>query len=388
MNAATNSNVATGYHYLAVANVTTSSWNNSSADGVITAPSPDEGAAAAEAAAAFFDHYRKTSRFTLETCFAIVTLVVNVTALIVAKHKQHQHYAYYALFRNLAFVNTLQCLCIWFSNNFMYFGLGSASFSLNIAVMSVVEMMSTSLGLVSSSTLFGFSVVHYIAVCYPLMFPSRLSVRNTRVSLASIWLFFVAIGLTEVGVIVLMYATDRVAKLHQIALVTAVASIVVLQCIVIVTYLVCLRIYIKIRSLQRRLERFNRTFSPDMKVEKRTLLAIVLLVTNLTVLYLPFNILYLVSMLNFELANRQALILFMTLMPYVKLACDPILYKITYSDVMVLLGRLYVWLSSLFVCHRRKERLNSISTRVTRVSCNVKREHGKDVYVFVHRNMR
>ena len=68
----------------------------------------------------FFRNYYGVSRFATETTLAIFAIATNLAAFILTKDYHHRHYAYYALFKNLAMANLLAALSSWFGNNTLY----------------------------------------------------------------------------------------------------------------------------------------------------------------------------------------------------------------------------------------------------------------------------
>ena len=118
----------------------------------------------------FFDHYFARERIIADSLLASAAFLLNSLAFMTSRRDQHQHYAYYAMFKNLTFSNTFFCLTLWLSNNILVLFVSRLSVDNICTMMSmmVLALVGNSIfGLISTSSLMGFSLIHYIAVGQP-----------------------------------------------------------------------------------------------------------------------------------------------------------------------------------------------------------------------------
>ena len=330
----------------------------------------------------FFDNYYASERIIAESVLAVLAFGLNAAAFITSRQHQHQHYAYFALFKNLTFANALFCLSLWLSNNILilFSGYLSTQSICTLMSMMVIALIANSVfGLVSTTTLMGFSIVHYVAVCHPQIYPDRVNKLTVKTSIAAIWGVYCTLAMVPVFILIVkVIARCEPEKVDLIEILSKAfinLTIALLQLVVIIVFGFCVRIHKEIRILQSRLSMF--CWMDEMELERRTFRSILLLVCTLILFFLPFNIVFVISYNQgtADMINNRATLFYMTLLPYIKFMTDPVLYRKTVDDLQSALKCLF----TLCKCqHCRKkdanQRQGSLTTRLTTCRFSSRRE--------------
>ncbi|CAD5123257.1 unnamed protein product [Dimorphilus gyrociliatus] len=292
------------------------------------------------------DAIKSTGRFATESCLAAVAITCNLFALIAAKNARGRHGAYHMLFMNLAIANSLSCVLLLTCNH------NVSNYQLEkvlgdqcriIVFVSSLAIFSSSFTLVAAATLLGFSVIQYLAVAQPLHHQNL--VRRSRVCtfIACSWLITLIGSLAPVFVLVdLVYNSqcqylEVVRTSSKVIRISANANAGVLAAIYASIIVLCCTVYSVIKRLQKRLSHFRRDQqAEDVSGERKAFHTIILLVGSLTVCFLPFTIVYLLT-LNVDnsgsLTENTAIVYFMNFLPYVKFTLDPFIYGMRMKEV-------------------------------------------------------
>lgn len=159
----------------------------------------------------FFDHYFAHERIIVDSLLASVAFLLNSLAFMTSRQDQHQHYAYYAMFKNLTFSNTFFCLTLWLSNNVLVLFVSRLSVDNICTIMSmmVLPLVGNSIfGLVSTSSIMGFSLIHYIAVCQPHVFSSRVTKLTVNTGIAALWVIYITLAAIPLFILFVRVLTD------------------------------------------------------------------------------------------------------------------------------------------------------------------------------------
>lgn len=285
------------------------------------------------AADAFFQTYFSVQRFAAECILAILAATCNCTALLVNKGHTYQHPAYHILFRNLSVANALAVSSSWITNNSLFLFAPQLRHIPDMChvllLLLALNLFSNAFGLVSGMTLVGFGLIHYLAICWPLRYDGIVTVTRVKAGVLSMWLISPVVALWPLLAYVVHLCSfgrcspDNIGDLNVIA--SDVAMGVLAVCYISLSAM-CIRLYHEIRQLQRRLS--ENLWVDDLKYEKKALITIVMLLGTLTVFFLPYYIVYMVSMNSWlvSLNRNQAILYYMMLLPYIKYASDPIIY--------------------------------------------------------------
>ncbi|ELT95936.1 hypothetical protein CAPTEDRAFT_186654 [Capitella teleta] len=302
----------------------------------------------------FFNVYFSTPRFATETALAITSTVVNFVVLAcIHQTKTHRTGTVYnALFVNLVMANICTCILAWFCNNsIMLFELPLLRLILiqNRPCTAFVYLMAAvflqaAAGIVVTLTMLGFATVQYLAICKPLEHLHMVSKSRLICFIAVSWAVSLLCGI--VPSIVLYIISERLEcdddllnHILNIAGVGNKVSVVIVGSIFLVIVVLCCRIYIEVKRLQRRLSRFR--FDQDVNYEKKAFITTVILLATLTFFFLPYITAYLISY-NPGTGKDTALIYYMTLLPYFKFLSDPLIYGARMREVREACFRLSV----------------------------------------------
>ncbi|KAK2146562.1 hypothetical protein LSH36_599g00005 [Paralvinella palmiformis] len=283
----------------------------------------------------FFDTYYSKPRFAVETCLSVVAVLSNATMLLLTYSSRHRrHYAYFAFFRNLLIANVLSAGAQWFTNNLMYLLDDQLAHIRDrchfMLLLLAANVISKVFGAVSVISLLGLSVIHCLAVCYPIAYVVRMNNSRVHIAIALSWGVTLTIACLEVVVcIARLTLADCAEEQRFITVVTIVdADVAVIMLTLMYAAIVglCLRIAIEIRRLQARLNRL--CWTDNLKQERGTFRSIVGLTITMIAFIFPYHVIYFLS-INFDLptiSNTSALLYYMNLLPYVKFATDPIFF--------------------------------------------------------------
>ncbi|ELT97564.1 hypothetical protein CAPTEDRAFT_216107 [Capitella teleta] len=291
----------------------------------------------------FFDTYYSVPRFWLETVFASVAALCNICVLLAVKHSKGRRSIYNTLFVNLAVANILSCLLSWLCNNLLVLFsrrilLSGTSVCTALVYMTAAAFVSNAFGLVSTLTMLGFSAVQYFAVCHPLHNLSIIRPRRVRAFIIIAWTFSLAAGCLPWAVLLGMSwniecgvsFTDILTHVLSVGCNTCIG---VVSVVYVAAVVLCVRIYAEIRSVHQCIMRYRQ--ERDIRGERRAFVTIIILLTTLTIFYIPFNVAYLVSV-NSDggvAMEKSALIIYMNIMPYCKFISDPLIYGLRMREV-------------------------------------------------------
>ena len=195
----------------------------------------------------------------------------------------------------------------------------------------VAALVAISFGIVGTLTMLAFSTVQYFAICDPLHHQEIASKRRIWVFICSSWIL--TLGSTLIP-FVIMYTSVKHGEcgesmLSQILFTTVLStniSIAVILIVYVIIVTICLRIYAEIWKLQRRLSQFRT--DQDLNNKQKAFVTILIMIATLTLCFIPFAVVYVVSLNSNSLESMQSdvLIYYMNLLPYVKYISDPIVY--------------------------------------------------------------
>ena len=319
--------------------------------------------------AQFFSHYYAKDRFIMECSLAIIAFLINTVSFGTNNLKEHQHYAYYALFRNLTMANSMFCLTLFLSNNMLlliHVTKIRANMCHMISSMTFALIGNTLFGLMSTMTLLGFSLVHYLAVCHPLTYPLRINQVSIKTTIGLTWVSLITMAAIPTVMILIKISTSSTCSIStyieiaDLSRYYATVSVGILQLVVILIIAFCVRIHLEIRRLQSRLSQYR--WMDEMELEKKTFRSILLLVCTLIIFFVPFNVMYVVSLNQGTevMMNNKFVVYYMTLSLYLKFILDPVLYRKTLIDIQASLKAFCLLCMCCFCCDcrkRRKERL-------------------------------
>lgn len=292
----------------------------------------------------FLEQYFSLPRFGVETSVAALAASLNIAALVIipnARHRVYRQHIYHILFMNLALTNVLACIIQLLSNNTLYLfekqifrALISGSSQCQIfSYMSIAAFLSNSCSIVSTLTMLGFSSVQYVAICKPLHHSSIVHKSRVLIFICLCWLvtmlcdavpliyIFVKSGTNDCDSKMLQHITDVVLVGSKVS----VGIVAGIYCAIIV---MCIRLYVEIHLLRRRLSCHRHE---NVNTERRTFITTLILLGTFTIFFIPYTVMYLVSLRsssNLEMSNQPGLIFYMSLLPYLKFLSDPIIYGI------------------------------------------------------------
>lgn len=288
---------------------------------------------------------KSTGRFATESCLAAIAITCNFFALIAAKNARGRHGAYHMLFMNLAVANSLSCVLLLTCNH------NVSNYQLEkvlgnqcrvIVFVSSLGFFSSSFTQVAATTLLGFSVIQYLAIAQPLHHQNLVRRSRVCIFIACSWLITLIGSLAPVFVLVdLGYGSEcqylEVVRFSsKIIRISANANAVVLATIYASIIVLCCIVYSAIKRLQERLSHFRRDQqTDDVSGKRKAFHTIILLVGSLTVCFLPFTTVYLLT-LNVDtlsISENTAIVYFMNFLPYVKFTLDPFIYGMRMKEV-------------------------------------------------------
>ncbi len=294
----------------------------------------------------FFDTYFSMPRFVTESTLATASVLSNALALVALVHVYGRQTVYHRLFVNLAVANILASILAWISNNMFYiFGehievllVSGTSLCQIIAFLLAAVFVSSSFGIVSTLTMLGFTTVQYFAICRPLHHLSI--VRKRKICIFLTWTWIVSLAFACVPCIVVWYRAkhgecdaDMLDKILQVIVFGANCSTGVVGIVYILIVLMCIRIYTEIRNLQIRLNQFR--FKQEVSSERKAFVTIVILLTTLSLFFIPYACLYVITLnatTDVDIQNN-VLIYYMVLLPYLKFLTDPLIYGMRMKEV-------------------------------------------------------
>ena len=281
-----------------------------------------------------------SGRFVTETVLSCVSIICNTLALVAVRYVHGHQTAYHILFTNLSIANILCSVLSWLCNNTLFLFENQITFMIISGTHSVCELfvylmaavlVSTSFGIVSTLTMLGFATVHYFAICNPLH-------HETIVRKRRIWIFICCTWIVTLGSACIPFVTmlnivkrgecgeDMLSHILFMVVLTTNVSIGVVALVYVTIVSLCLRIYAEIYKLQKRLSQFR--FNQEVNSERKAFITIVILIATLTIFFIPFAVVYVVSLNSNSGSHLQsdALIYYMNLLPYIKYFTDPIIY--------------------------------------------------------------
>lgn len=324
-----------------------------------------------EGTSEFKTHYMSTARFIVECTAAAIAFLVNGAAFFWSRIHHHQHFAYYALYRNMTFTNAICAAVFWWGANSLYLTIGRLSPAIGISVMVGSQVLISLLGVVGTINVLLFSVVHYLAVCQPHTYSVSVTTKNMQIVLSLVWVVFCLLAFIPIVIIIILTARagdDPTSLLDTLPILSIYAeylglAINILSFLAII--ILCCIIQSRIKHLQARLAAFS--WEDDLQLEKEVFRGILCLVATLALCYVPFNILFICSfhLPQAILLNNKAVIFYMATAPYIKFTADPILYKKSFVNFGLCWDAVAGALRKC--CVDDSARRASLSTRVTRV---------------------
>ncbi|KAI0213343.1 hypothetical protein LSAT2_001613 [Lamellibrachia satsuma] len=198
-----------------------------------------------------------------------------------------------------------------------------------------VSLIHMVFGISVAVLLLGFSVVQFLAVSQPLRYDHLVTVTKVRVALVGVWLTCTAVALLPIIAYFVQFgagagcSTERMRYIETLTMTGTNICVDLLMLIYVTIVALCLRIYVIIRQLQRRLSTSVHSWQNDVHYERRTFQSIVVLVVTMTVFTVPYCIVYIVTMNahSDNMAGNTAMLYYMNLLPYFKFASDPLIYR-------------------------------------------------------------
>ena len=296
----------------------------------------------------FFDTYFSLPRFSIETTLALVTASLNglILAAVRNAHSSRSRSVYNTLFVNLAVADILSCILSWLCNNiFFLFSKhlkqyqGPGNMCQLFVYLVAAAFVSNGFGIVSTLTMLGFTTVQYFAICRPLQHLSILRPKKVCIFICCSWVVSIFSGFLPFLVLLGM-SRGRVCNYSLLLLIMDVVTIGsnvclgILSVIYVVIVVLCFRIYLEIRLVHCQMARLR--YDQDFQGEKKAFITIIILLSTLTLFFIPYSILYVVTF-NSEhgLGGMQnsALIYYMNFLPYLKFLSDPIIYGLRMREV-------------------------------------------------------
>ena len=204
--------------------------------------------------------------------------------------------------------------------------------------LTAAVFVSSAFGIVSTLTLLGFITVQYFAICRPMQHMSLVRKKRVVIFLLLSWAVTVlGACMPFVALLVLINSKSCTFQLlHTILLVVIMGANICIAIVAIIYTCVigtCLRIYIEIRHLQKRLSQFR--FDQDVRREQNAFVTTLLLMATLTIFFIPYTSVYVVSLNNSqgEHINSRALIYYMNILPYIKFFSDPLIYGLRMKEI-------------------------------------------------------
>ena len=303
----------------------------------------------------FFDTYYSHRRIAAETIVAVLAILFNLIALsCVIKRSRSaggsgQLSNYHCLFVNLVAANVLATVCSWLSNNalvlfhaqlmrLMLFERCTAMVYLSGGVC-----IPSAIGTVSTLTLLGFTLAQLSAIRHPLRHNHGQWRRFICYFILLSWFIALAISFGVCAVVLAIVkrskCTDSLYKIIGNTInISAILAIVLVTLISVVMVALFLRIQCHIDRKQRQLAGIR---CHELYHQKRALLTTILLTCVHIVVFLPYSIIYVVSLTkNTSQMASAAKLYYMMFIPYVKFLLDPLIYGFRLRDIQNTLLRL------------------------------------------------
>ncbi len=284
----------------------------------------------------FFDNYYSWVRFGLETTVACISVLSNTVMLLLFRGTRHQrHYSYIALFKNLLVANVLSTVTSWLTNNLIFLFRVQMehmdSHCHSMLLMLTANVITKVFGAVSVLSLLGLSVVHCLAVCYPIAYVLQMNTTRVHVTIFVCWSVTSLAALMEILVCVGRLTSGHCGEnewkfISMVLQVDANITIVCLTASYVIIIALCARIAVEIRTLEKRLSRL--CWTDNLQQERGTFRSIVGLSITMTLFIFPYHVLYFASM-NFNveaLSANTGVMYYMNLLPYAKFATDPVFF--------------------------------------------------------------
>ncbi len=184
-----------------------------------------------------------------------------------------------------------------------------------------------------------FSTVQYFAICDPLHHQEIASKRRIWIFIACSWILTLGSTLIPFAIMFTSVQKDTCGEpmLGRILFMTVLStnvSIAVILLIYVTMVLICLRVYAEIVKLQKRISQFR--YSQEMNHNQKAFMTTLILIGTLTLCFIPFATVYVVSLNSNSLEKIQSdvLIYYMNLLPYVKYISDPLVYGTRNMEIM------------------------------------------------------
>ena len=301
-----------------------------------------------EAGGSFFDVYFSLPRFSIETTLALLTATLNgfILAAVRNAHSSQSRSVYNTLFVNLAVADILSCILSWLCNNIFFLFSKHLKYYRDTGDMCqlfvylvAAAFVSNGFGIVSTLTMLGFTTVQYFAICRPLQHLSILRPKKVCIYIGVSWILSILAGFLPFFVLLGM-SRGQPCNLHMLLTISSVVTVgsntcmAILAVIYVAITVLCIRIYIEIRLVHKQMARLR--YGQDFQGEKKAFITIIILLSTLTLFFIPYSILYVVninSQNDMAGLQSQSFIYYMNLLPYLKFLSDPIIYGLRMREV-------------------------------------------------------
>ncbi|KAK2158508.1 hypothetical protein LSH36_168g01010 [Paralvinella palmiformis] len=302
-----------------------------------------------DTSSSFFDTYFSASRFGIECFLAAMAVSLNFAAMILlcrTRNYAHGKSVYRVQYANLTVVNIFSCALSWLCNNLLYLFqnailqdiLSTQSGICRVLLYMVSgSFVSSAFGMLNTLCMLGFATTQYFAICRPLVNMDLIRRRRVILFAVGAWIFSFLSGYVPFGIAFTLInrdnCTTQLATIGRVALMGCNISISVMTVMYLTTIALCLRIYAEVRLLQNRLSRFR--FIQNVHGERRVFITTVILLCTLTVFFLPYTIVYLLSlnMADTYILQHGGIIYYMNFLPYFKFLSDPLVYGARMRDL-------------------------------------------------------
>ena len=293
----------------------------------------------------FFGAYYSLTRFILGTILAVVGIASNLVAFIATNCSKSEKTLANLLFVNLVLANILTATLAWLCNNFLYLFEDEVVYFMQTVNMCWVTLtglgaclFATMLGIISTLTLLGFAVNQYIAVNKPLHYTGLVTKRRVWLYLLGIWLLTLLASVAPlISLVVAIDTKDCTVTLlnHVLSVLYLSGNIgnVIIALVYVCIIGFCIRVYVDIHQHWKRLNHFRHRW--ELRRNWKAFITTALLVGSLTVFFLPYCILYFITLhLDLSLSKDHPFFVYiMNLLPYIKFITDPIIYGMRTKEV-------------------------------------------------------
>ena len=202
--------------------------------------------------------------------------------------------------------------------------------------MTAAAFVGLSFNTVSLLILLGFIIIQYIAICLPMQHMSLVQKKRVAIFIALAWLitvlggcipFFTLLALSEHcdgNMLILIFNAIKLGANCCICFMAFVYTLVIL---------ICIRIYVEVRQLRKRLSQFR--YDQEVHGEREAFFTTLMLIALLTLFYIPFTTVFVISInkSGWSEISNSVVIYYMNLLPYVKFFLDPLIYGLRMKEM-------------------------------------------------------